>query len=498
MIKAVIFDLDGVLVDAVKLHQKAFIEAIRPYKEIDEDYHMQHLNGLPTKKKLEKLGFNNDIIEEVNKRKQEITFVLIKETIKPIPQVTRVIEELKKKGLRFAVCSNSIRKSIELFLEAINLEGFEFIISNQEVINPKPDPEMYIRAIDRLGLDRDEIIIVEDAPVGIEAATKSGALVCPIKDPWDIEKVLFKIEDYNGNYSARKPEKITNTLIFTHRGLEPSNQNFHTESSLEAFKDHLGRGFGIEFDLNFAKDGAIIFHDSNLRRITEGKNNRDFKDLTISEIKDLALGVNKNKIATFDEVLSLIQNNKSGKNALHLKGKYQEKAYLDILIDYLKKYPLAAEKILIFDMKPETAKYLKYNLPNIQLAPSVAHDFDIKRYNSCVSNTLISLNDALKYKNEGLYDWVWLDEWDTVDEAGTEKLLYTQENFDILRRAGYKISLVTPELHGTSPGLYGGESHKHSKDKENLFARIKEILALQPDAICTNYPEESRSFLRSS
>lgn len=198
MIKAILFDLDGVLVDAVNLHQKAFIEALKPYREISEEFHMQHLNGLPTKKKLEKLGFNTDIIDEVNRNKQEITFTLIKDTIKPIAQVMKVIGELKKRGIKFAICSNSIRKSTELFLETINLDGYEFIISNQEVIRPKPDPEMYEKAIWIMGLKnikKEEIMIVEDSPVGIEAAEKSGAKVCKIKDPYDIEKVILYLDN---------------------------------------------------------------------------------------------------------------------------------------------------------------------------------------------------------------------------------------------------------------------------------------------------------------
>lgn len=194
MIKAVLFDLDGVLVNAVKLHQKAFLEAIRPYREIDEEYHMAHLNGLPTKKKLEKLGFNSDVIEEINARKQEITFELIPQMIKPIDVVNKVINEIKRRGIPFAVCSNSIRKSTELFLETTQIDGFEFIISNQEVINSKPSPEMYEKAMKRLGLDKSEVMIVEDSPVGIEAAEKSGARVCKIKDPHDIQKVIAELD----------------------------------------------------------------------------------------------------------------------------------------------------------------------------------------------------------------------------------------------------------------------------------------------------------------
>ena len=110
MIKAVLFDLDGVLVDAVDLHQKAFLEAVKPYKEIDEAYHHQHLNGLPTKKKLDKLGFYTDQIEEINSRKQEITFDLIPKLIKPVPEVLKVISHVRKRSIPFAVCSNSVAR----------------------------------------------------------------------------------------------------------------------------------------------------------------------------------------------------------------------------------------------------------------------------------------------------------------------------------------------------------------------------------------------------
>jgi beta-phosphoglucomutase len=499
MIKAVLFDLDGVLVDAVDLHQKAFIEALRPYKEIDEEYHMEHLNGLPTKKKLEKLRFNSDLIEEINKNKQEMTFKLIRDTIKSIPEVDEVIEFLKRKEIKFAVCSNSIRKSVELFLETINVRGYEFIISNQEVIHPKPDPEMYIKAIRMLclkGIKIEEILIVEDSPRGIEAAEKSGVKVCKIKNPYDIKKVLLEIDD-----DCSKGEEI-NSLekikILTHRGLEPSNKNFHSESSIEAFRNHLERGFGIEFDVGFVKDGIIISHDSNLSRITEGRDTRQLKDLNISEIKNISLGKKGDRLATLEEVLWLIKNNKSKINALHLKGRFQKQHYLDVLISCLKKYPETISRILIFDVKPDAARYLRSRLIGVKIAPSVAHEYDIKRYGSLVFNTLITIEEAIKYKTQGLYDWVWLDEWDTLDENNKKKVLYTKENFDKLKKEGYKISLVAPELHGISPGVEDSEAHKDAESSFVLFNKVKDLLNFEFDAICTNYPKEVTNIYKSN
>lgn len=279
------------------------------------------------------------------------------------------------------------------------------------------------------------------------------------------------------------------TIILTHRGLEYEKKDFFSESSFEAFESQLSRGFGLEFDPNFAKDGVIVFHDSLLKRITKGKDERMTSEINLWEIKNIRL--EKGRIATLGEVLGLIEKSKSELNALHLKGIYQNKENIDLIINALNEYDVT-DKIILFDIKPEFAKYIKLINNKVKLAPSVAHEYDIRRYGGLVKGTLISIEDALKYREEKLYDWVWLDEWDTLDENGREKRLNTRENFDKLRRAGYKIATITPELHGTSPGLYGRESHKDAKNKETLFGRIKELIELKPDAICTDYPEEVR------
>lgn len=284
---------------------------------------------------------------------------------------------------------------------------------------------------------------------------------------------------------------LTRSQVFTHRGLEPSRENFYPESSYESFKNQLSRGFGIEFDPNFVKDGIVISHDSSLKRITGGKDMREFKNLNVSEITSIRYGNKKQgKTPTFDQLMDLIRKSKSAINALHLKGKFQDKHYLELLIKALNKNIDVLPKLLIFDAKPEVARFLKKKIPSLSIAPSVSHEYDIKRYNNAVLGTLISINEAIRYKKEGLYEWVWLDEWDRSDEDGKGKTLINKETFSKLKDAGYKISLVTPELHGTSPGLLGGEAHPDAENKKRLFARIKEIISLEPDAICTDYPEE--------
>lgn len=282
--------------------------------------------------------------------------------------------------------------------------------------------------------------------------------------------------------------KLPRFRILTHRGLEPSNKWAFPESSYQAFQNHLSRGFGIEFDPNFVKDGIVVSHDASLKRLT----GMDvlFSSLSLqylSNISYLSQNGVPGRIPTLAEVLELIAESPSTINAMHLKGKYQTSENMDALVEELKNHPKSVKKLLVFDLKPESAKYLKSKIKGLHMAPSVSHPYDIERYGSVVGSTLFSVEEVLGMRD--LFDWVWLDEWDTKDRNG-EKRLYTAETFDTLRSAGYKISLVTPELHGTSPGLYGGESHKDAKNQETLFRSIERIIQLQPDAICTDYPEE--------
>jgi len=284
-------------------------------------------------------------------------------------------------------------------------------------------------------------------------------------------------------------------IILTHRGLEASKEKFFTESSYEAFANHLQRGFGVEFDINFTKDKRIIiFHDNDLERITGGKDKRLFQQMMFSEVKEIR--IRGNRIADFDELMNLIIKNKSSFNSLHLKGKFQKKEYLDILLGFLFQYRNYLERLLIFDVKVETARYLKRKIPQLILAPSVAHPYDIERYNTCVGGTLIKIEEAIK--NRSLFEWVWLDEWDRSARYGRTKKLYSVYNFNKLRKYGFKIALVSPELHKTSPGLLGGESHQDAKDYKTLFKRMEEIVALEPDAICTDWPDYIKHLIASN
>lgn len=281
-----------------------------------------------------------------------------------------------------------------------------------------------------------------------------------------------------------------NTQIITHRGLDPSNSHFPPESSFEAFSEHIKQGFSLEFDPNFTKDGVVIWHDPTLSRLSKGTDNRSFLELTTKEVLQYYP-----HLCSLDKLLQLISESQSTCHALHLKGNFHSIDHLKRLSEILSAHPEALQKLFAFDIPPHVAKQLKQLCPELQLAPSVAHPYDIKRFNPCVYNTLQAIEQAIEHKE--LYSWVWLDEWDRTEPNNSQKALYTSDNMQKLSSAGYKIALVTPELHATSPHLLGGESHPDAEDSR-WKSRIQEIIQLSPDAMCTDHPSRLADMFRAS
>lgn len=185
-IKAVLFDLDGVLVDATEWHYEALNRALALFGYTITRYeHLTTYNGLPTSRKLEMLsvekGLPRGLHGITHRIKQKYTREEILSHCAPSFPKEFMIRELIREGYRLAVCSNSIRDSINLMLTGAGLaEYFELVLSHEDVSRPKPDPAIYETALQRLGLRGDEVVVVEDAPHGIMAAEKAGTHVCRV------------------------------------------------------------------------------------------------------------------------------------------------------------------------------------------------------------------------------------------------------------------------------------------------------------------------------
>lgn len=197
--KIVLFDLDGVLVDACDWHYEALNRALKEVAdfEITRETHETVYNGLPTLTKLEllrKLGvIGEDDIQRVSDLKQEHTVKVIEELCVRDESKIKLITALKEKGYKIGVVTNSISKTAKLMLDNIGiLPKIDLLLSNEDTDRNKPYPDPYIIAIHLLNSTRSETIIVEDSLKGIKSATDSGAFVREVKNATEVNLTLFK------------------------------------------------------------------------------------------------------------------------------------------------------------------------------------------------------------------------------------------------------------------------------------------------------------------
>ena len=213
MIKLIVFDLDGVLVETKKLHYEAFNKALRDIDakyEITLEEHLSKYDGLSTRKKLELLdrekGLSRMEFESIWLRKQLYTAQMLRE-LKFDNRIIEVLSKLKNDGYTIAVASNSIRDSVKITLLKLGfLEYVDFYLSNEDVKHPKPHPEIYLRSMIGASSSPKETLIIEDSIVGRKAANESGAYLMGINNPNDIiyENIINCINSINSSY--RKPK----------------------------------------------------------------------------------------------------------------------------------------------------------------------------------------------------------------------------------------------------------------------------------------------------
>lgn len=212
MIKVVIFDLDGVLVDARELHYEALNNALDKYGYmITRDEHLSTFDGLPTRKKLQMLtklkGLPENLYSQISTEKQRQTIDIIDKEFTYDERMRSILRKLKADGYTLCVCSNSIRESTKMMLIRKGLMEFmDFFISSQDVKFPKPNPEMFLRAMTKLGVSPKECIVVEDSHHGRQAAFDSGAFLCAVENVNDVsyEKVRTMIDRVAGENSNGK------------------------------------------------------------------------------------------------------------------------------------------------------------------------------------------------------------------------------------------------------------------------------------------------------
>ena len=195
-IKAIFFDLHGVLVDTSEWHRVAFLSALQDFGydvPIPRSHPVWKIYGgtlrqLEYLSKIRWIPDRYDVRDELYGRKQANTLSIIHERCKPVPKITDVIKYADSIGLRLAVVTNGNRVNAEKMLKACGLyDYFEFIITREDVDGLiKPHPRPYLEARYRMGLGQKEALVIDDTDRGIMSGVNACCRTWSLKSQEDL------------------------------------------------------------------------------------------------------------------------------------------------------------------------------------------------------------------------------------------------------------------------------------------------------------------------
>jgi len=205
--KAVLFDLDGTIVDTENSRYEIFQ---RLDKEHDlggrvSNFSAKDFVNKSTKASLNKIDSDLDKtkLQFLNNEKQRLMKEESHNYIRPIGNMVEVIRKLHEKGYKLGIATGSLRWQAENSLSALNiLDLFEEIVAEDEVENLKPDPEPYLKLAKKLGVEPKDCVVVEDGIVGVESAKNAAMTVIAITTTYGAEELNI------ADYIIDKPDEI--------------------------------------------------------------------------------------------------------------------------------------------------------------------------------------------------------------------------------------------------------------------------------------------------
>jgi beta-phosphoglucomutase family hydrolase len=212
LIKAVIFDLDGVIVESENAHIEAEKQTFLKYNVLMSTEELHRYTGTTAKEMFTQLIAKyklNTTFEEINSQKEKILFRLLEQDAEPTKGVLSFMQELKRRGIRLAVGSSSPRKLADYVLKKLNIAGsFDCIITVEDVEHSKPNPETFLKAAKELKLSPSQCLVIEDAKLGIEAAKGAGMKCIGYKNPHSGNQNLSKADIIIDDFSKLDIDKI--------------------------------------------------------------------------------------------------------------------------------------------------------------------------------------------------------------------------------------------------------------------------------------------------
>lgn len=260
MSKLVVFDLDGVLVEAKIIHFEALNKALSSIDKkliISWEEHLKTYDGLKTHDKLTLLSHNKKYElsqsnrSKIFKLKQKYTLKAL-EILETNNTLIEIIKRLKSDGYKIACCSNSVEKTVNLCLKKLGvIDYFDLVLSNESVSYSKPHPEIYWKAMSFFGIYPKDTVIVEDSPTGLVAAYNSGAKVLRVKNTYDFDylKIKSALESEISNKEKWVDKKMNIVIPMAGHGSRFSQAGFtfpkplieiHGKPMIQVVIDNLG------------------------------------------------------------------------------------------------------------------------------------------------------------------------------------------------------------------------------------------------------------------
>ncbi len=179
--RAVIFDLDGVMVDTAPYHFQAWQRALVEFGLEMTEEQFRSTFGMRNQEIIRTLfgrHFTPEQVEEIGRRKDAIYRELVYKHVTPMPGLLRLIQDLKAKRFRIAVATSTSRANASLILKTLKLEHeITALVTEEDVENGKPDPEIFLKAAEKCLAQPENCIVIEDSPAGIQAAKAAGMKV---------------------------------------------------------------------------------------------------------------------------------------------------------------------------------------------------------------------------------------------------------------------------------------------------------------------------------
>lgn len=212
--KAVIFDMDGVIVDTNPHHRIAWREYYQRYGKTlsDEDF-VQHVSGKHNDDILSHLFAGQALSPDEAKRlaheKEALFRELYEHDITPVPGLVPFLQSLKAANIRTAVATSAPIENLDFVMDALGIRSYFDVLLNESMVShPKPDPEIYQKAMSLLGVEPGDSVIFEDSMTGIQAAKAAGALVVGMATTQSPDELWPFVDDVAHDFTNMNVDRL--------------------------------------------------------------------------------------------------------------------------------------------------------------------------------------------------------------------------------------------------------------------------------------------------